>query len=111
AVIDSALTYAGQKCSALSRVLVHEAVHDALLDRLAGAVEVLEVGPAEDLAMDAPAVIDEESRERHARFRELAAREGRIVAEARDVATGGHYVAPTVVADLPSDSDVLTKEI
>src|SRR4051812_10635933 len=66
AVIDSAFIYAGQKCSALARVLVHEAVHDALLDRLAGAVEVLEVGPAERLSIDLPAVIEQEALDRHA---------------------------------------------
>ena len=37
ALVDSAFGYAGQKCSAASRVLVHEAVADTLLERLAGA--------------------------------------------------------------------------
>ena len=49
ALVQSAFDYAGQKCSAAARVLVHEAIHDALLERLAGAVEVLEVGQAADL--------------------------------------------------------------
>jgi RHH-type proline utilization regulon transcriptional repressor/proline dehydrogenase/delta 1-pyrroline-5-carboxylate dehydrogenase len=111
ALISSAFNYAGQKCSAAARVLVHEAVHDALVERLAGAVEVLEVGPAERLGVDLPAVIDAESVERHARFTEVAEREGRVVARARDVADGGYYVAPTLVVDLPADSEVLQKEI
>src|SRR4051812_43575764 len=37
-LIASAFVFAGQKCSAAARVLCHEAVHDALVDRLAGAV-------------------------------------------------------------------------
>ena len=41
AIVTVAFVYAGQKCSAASRVLVHEAIADALLERLAGAVEVL----------------------------------------------------------------------
>ena len=40
-VVYSAFGYAGQKCSAASRVLVHERVADTLLERLAGAVRVL----------------------------------------------------------------------
>ena len=36
ALVESAFTYAGQKCSAAARVLCHEAVHDALVERLAG---------------------------------------------------------------------------
>ena len=38
AIVESAFGYAGQKCSAAARVLVHEALHDALVERLAGAV-------------------------------------------------------------------------
>ena len=55
AITASAFAYAGQKCSAAARVLVHEALHDALVERLAGAVEVLAVGQADDFATDVPA--------------------------------------------------------
>ena len=41
ALVESAFAFAGQKCSAAARVLVHEAIADALLERLAGAVETL----------------------------------------------------------------------
>ena len=40
AIVASAFGYAGQKCSAASRVLAHEAVAEPLLERLAGAVDV-----------------------------------------------------------------------
>ena len=36
ALVRSAFVYAGQKCSAAARVLCHEAVHDGLIERLAG---------------------------------------------------------------------------
>ena len=49
-----AFGYAGQKCSAASRVLVHEAIADALLERLAGAVEVLASGQADNFGTDVP---------------------------------------------------------
>jgi len=111
ALIGSAFAYAGQKCSAASRVLAHEAIHDALLDRMKGAVEVLEVGPAERMSIDLPAVIEAEARDRHARFAELAEREGRVVARAADVADGGFYAPATLVADLPAGSDVLSTEV
>ncbi|HVL95880.1 MAG TPA: aldehyde dehydrogenase family protein [Solirubrobacteraceae bacterium] len=112
AAIKSAFDYAGQKCSAASRLLVHDSIHDALLERLAGAVEVLEVGPPERLSIDVPAVIERSSLERHARYAQLAEREGRVVARARELPPGGGWFAsPTLVADLPADSDVLTDEI
>ncbi len=58
ALVSSAFVYAGQKCSAASRVLVHEAIADGLLERLAGAVDVLVVGEAATFGTDVPAVIE-----------------------------------------------------
>src|SRR4051794_24006087 len=49
AIVRSAFDYAGQKCSAASRLLVHEAIADDLLERLAGAVDVLPVRPPDAL--------------------------------------------------------------
>jgi RHH-type proline utilization regulon transcriptional repressor/proline dehydrogenase/delta 1-pyrroline-5-carboxylate dehydrogenase len=111
ALVTSAYLYAGQKCSAAARVLVHEAIHDALLDRLAGAVEVLRVGQASDLGIDVPPVIERDAQERVARYAEEAERTGRIAARAREVPAGGWFATPAVAADLPADSPVLTEEI
>jgi len=111
AVVASAFAYAGQKCSAAARVLAHEAIHDRLVDRLAGAVELLEVAPADELSVDVPAVIEAEARDRHARFAALARSEGRVAAAVEGVPDGGFYAAPTLVADLPADSELLTTEV
>ena len=111
ALVASAFDYAGQKCSAASRVLVHEVVHDALLERMRGAVEVLEVGPAEKLSTEVPPVIEREAQRRHARYVEMAAADGRIVASARDVPAHGWYASPTLVADLSDQSAVLGDEV
>ncbi|MDX6716254.1 MAG: RHH-type transcriptional regulator, proline utilization regulon repressor / proline dehydrogenase, partial [Baekduia sp.] len=109
ALISSAFDYAGQKCSAASRVLVHEAVHDALLERLAGAVEVLAVGQADDLEVDVPAVIERSAQERVLRYQRIAAEQGRIVAQAPAPQGGGWFAPPTVAADLPAGSPVLNE--
>jgi RHH-type proline utilization regulon transcriptional repressor/proline dehydrogenase/delta 1-pyrroline-5-carboxylate dehydrogenase len=110
-LLRSAFAYAGQKCSAAARVLCHESVHDALLERIAGAVRVLEVGHAERLDIDVPPVIEREAQERVARYAAEAARSGRIVAQAERVPEVGWFHAPTVAADLPADSPVVTEEI
>ena len=112
AIVQSAFVYAGQKCSAASRVLVHQAIADQLLERLAGAVDVLVVGQADTFGIDVPPVIEGDARERVERYRALAAQTGRIAAERREgVAGHGWFVAPTVAADLPADSPVLHEEI
>ncbi|MEO6857468.1 MAG: aldehyde dehydrogenase family protein [Solirubrobacteraceae bacterium] len=110
-IVGSAFNYAGQKCSAASRILVHEAIADQLLSRLAGAVRVLEVGQAEVLGIDVPPVIEREAQERVSRYAELAAREGNIVATAEAPGGNGWFCPAAVAADLPSGSAVLEEEI
>jgi RHH-type proline utilization regulon transcriptional repressor/proline dehydrogenase/delta 1-pyrroline-5-carboxylate dehydrogenase len=113
AVLRSAFAYGGQKCSAAARLLVHEAVHDTLLARLAGAVELLLVGQAADLATEVPPLIEREAAERVARYTAEAARTGRIAARAPVPAGtgGGWFAQPVLAADLPPGSPVLTEEI
>jgi RHH-type transcriptional regulator, proline utilization regulon repressor / proline dehydrogenase / delta 1-pyrroline-5-carboxylate dehydrogenase len=111
AIVRSAFVYAGQKCSAASRVLAHEGVADALIERLAGAVEVLEVGQADDFATEVSPVIEREAQERVERYAELAESEGEVVARGRNVPPEGWFCAPTLVSSLPPDSAVLRDEI
>ncbi|MEV4418693.1 aldehyde dehydrogenase family protein [Patulibacter sp. NPDC049589] len=106
-VLKSAFAFAGQKCSAASRVLVHEAVADDLIERLVGALGTLQVGPAEDFGTDVPPVIDLESQSRIRRYIEL----GGTPAATVDVPGDGYYAAPTLFVDLPGDSPVVTDEI
>ena len=83
ALVKSAFNYAGQKCSAAARVLAHEAIHDGLVERLAGAIEVLHVGQASDPEIDVPPVIEREAQERVARYAATAQASGRIAARPR----------------------------
>ncbi|MEA2396914.1 MAG: RHH-type transcriptional regulator, proline utilization regulon repressor / proline dehydrogenase, partial [Thermoleophilaceae bacterium] len=111
AIVSSAFVYAGQKCSACARVLAHEDVADSLLERLAGAVSVLTVGPAERFGTDVPPVIEREARERVEEYARRAASEGRVVARREPVPDRGWFCAPTLATDLPPDSAILREEI
>jgi RHH-type proline utilization regulon transcriptional repressor/proline dehydrogenase/delta 1-pyrroline-5-carboxylate dehydrogenase len=111
AIVSSAFVYAGQKCSAASRVLVHEAIADALIDRVAGATAVLAVGQASELGTDVPPVIEESARERVHAYIDRAARDGRIVAQVAPVPASGWFCPPTVAADLSPGSAVLSEEV
>jgi RHH-type transcriptional regulator, proline utilization regulon repressor / proline dehydrogenase / delta 1-pyrroline-5-carboxylate dehydrogenase len=111
AVVSSAFAYAGQKCSAASRVLVHEAITDQLLNRVGGAVRVLVVGQASSLSTDVPPVIEREAKERIDRYRSLALDTGRVVAAVEPVPDAGWFCPPTVATDLPPCSPVLSEEV
>jgi RHH-type proline utilization regulon transcriptional repressor/proline dehydrogenase/delta 1-pyrroline-5-carboxylate dehydrogenase len=111
AIVQSAFVYAGQKCSAAARVLAHEAVADVLIERLAGAVQVLETGPADAFDTDVPAVIERTAQERVRRYQERAAQDGSIAARAEPVPDRGWYCPPTLAVDLDSGSPVLREEV
>src|SRR4029079_11253009 len=83
AIIKSAFVYAGQKCSAAARVLVHEAIADALLERVAGAMQTLQVGQADNFGIDLGPVIERDAQERVERYAQLAADQGTIAARHR----------------------------
>jgi RHH-type proline utilization regulon transcriptional repressor/proline dehydrogenase/delta 1-pyrroline-5-carboxylate dehydrogenase len=111
AIVGSAFHYAGQKCSAASRVLVDEAIAEQLLERLAGAVRTLVVGQAQILGTDVPPVIEREAQDRVADYAALAAQDGRIVAQAPPPDGDGWFCAATLAADLRPGSPVLNEEI
>jgi RHH-type proline utilization regulon transcriptional repressor/proline dehydrogenase/delta 1-pyrroline-5-carboxylate dehydrogenase len=109
-IVHSAFDYAGQKCSAAARVLVHEAVADALIERLAGAVQALETGQADTFGTDVPPVIERAAQERVDRYAQRAAADGRIVARGERPGTGW-FCPPVVAADLDPGSPVLREEV
>jgi RHH-type proline utilization regulon transcriptional repressor/proline dehydrogenase/delta 1-pyrroline-5-carboxylate dehydrogenase len=111
AVIGSAFAYGGQKCSACSRVLAHEALADRLAERLAGAVDVLRVGQAEAFGVDVPPLIEAEAAERVRGCVELAARTGTVAGRAGIPDGEGYFAQPIVATGLPTDSPILTQEI
>jgi RHH-type transcriptional regulator, proline utilization regulon repressor / proline dehydrogenase / delta 1-pyrroline-5-carboxylate dehydrogenase len=108
-IVHSAFIYAGQKCSAAARVLVHEAAADTLVERLAGAVSVLTVGQAESFATEVPPVIEREAQERVLRYRAQAS--DHLAASAEPVPEEGWFVPPSLAVGLPEDSPVNREEI
>jgi RHH-type proline utilization regulon transcriptional repressor/proline dehydrogenase/delta 1-pyrroline-5-carboxylate dehydrogenase len=111
AIVHSAFGYAGQKCSAAARVLVHEALADTLVERLAGASEVLRVGQAEEFATEVPPVIEREAQERVLRYAEIAEREGRLVGRPGAVPENGWFCPPAIAVGLAEESPVNREEI
>ena len=113
-VVQSAFGYSGQKCSACSRVIVLEGVYELFLERLAGAVKSLTLGPAEEPGTTIGPVIDDEARERITEFIEMGRAEFRVVVAGEvpaKLAKDGYYVAPHVFADVAPSSRLAQEEI
>jgi RHH-type proline utilization regulon transcriptional repressor/proline dehydrogenase/delta 1-pyrroline-5-carboxylate dehydrogenase len=112
-VVASAFGYAGQKCSACSRVIVPERLHDTFLARLVEATRSLKVAPAEDPGCAVGPVIDADAHRRILGAVERGKGEARL-AYAGDVgplAQEGYYVAPHVFADVPPTAWIAQEEI
>ena len=112
-VVQSAFGYSGQKCSACSRVIVLEGIHDAFLARLVEAARAVKIGPADQPETLVGPVIDTEARKRILDYRRLATQEGRVVldADAGELADVGTYVGPLIVADVSPLARVAQEEI
>jgi RHH-type proline utilization regulon transcriptional repressor/proline dehydrogenase/delta 1-pyrroline-5-carboxylate dehydrogenase len=112
-VVQSAFGYAGQKCSACSRVIVLEGIYDAFLARLVEAGKAMKLGPADDPETLVGPVIDAEARKRVLDYRRVAIQEGRVVLDVdRDERSEeGFYVGPLIVADVEPTARVAQEEI
>lgn len=112
-VVASAFGYQGQKCSACSRAIVMESLHDVFLERLIEATKSLKIGPAEDPSCKVGPVIDEEARQRILKYIEKGKDEARL-AYAGDLgflANEGTYVAPHIFADVAPTAVIAQEEI
>ena len=100
-VARAAFGLSGQKCSACSRAIVEDSVHDEFVELLARFTAELKSGEPGDAEAFVGPVINERS---VARFEEAAAqarRDGRIAAGGGRPDRPGHFVEPTVVSNLP----------
>jgi acyl-CoA reductase-like NAD-dependent aldehyde dehydrogenase len=87
--------YAGQKCTATSRVIVVDEVYRPFRERLVAAIEALKVlDPADPATLVGP-VIDEGSRA--AALTAVAGSGGRILTGGKPLDAPGYYLAPTLV--------------
>lgn len=111
AIVAGAFGYAGQKCSATSRVLVPESLLDRLVARLAGAVEVVTIGHPTDPGVMVGPLIDADALERVERYQAIAAEEGDVVVRRTDLPDGGWYAGPTVVVVRDRHARVATEEV
>jgi hypothetical protein len=113
-VFRSAFGMGGQKCSACSRVFVQEAVADRFLGRLKELAENAVVGDPSDKKTFLGPVGVKSGYEDFKRFVELAKKDGKIVTGG-EVFDGelakGYFVKPTIVADLPSDHELMVQEL
>lgn len=113
AILFSAVGTAGQRCTSLRRLIVHEDMHGALTPRLKTAYESVRIGsPLEDGVLVGP-LIDGDAFERMQAALDRARDEGGDVSGGarvlQDEYPDAHYVRPAIV-DMPGQTGTVKEE-
>lgn len=104
----------GQKCTASSRLIVHDAVHDAFVEKLVAATRALKVGHALEDGTQIGPVVSESQLAENLDYVALAKREGGEIlcgGERMEMAHDGYYMAPCVVAGTGNDWRINREEM
>jgi RHH-type proline utilization regulon transcriptional repressor/proline dehydrogenase/delta 1-pyrroline-5-carboxylate dehydrogenase len=105
----SAFGFAGQKCSAASRLIILDAVYDQVVERLVGCTSELVVGHPRSSEVQVGPVIDAESHARVLEWVERAPSMGRVLLHRSDVPDDGYFVGPTIV-EVPDASAPIARD-
>jgi aldehyde dehydrogenase (NAD+) len=115
-IVWSAFGTSGQRCTAASRIIVHEKVYDELQSRLVAAAERMRLGPGWEPDTDLGPVINRASIEKIHAYTEIGKDEGATLLTGGEVATGnglenGFYYRPTIFGDVEPGMRIAQEEI
>ncbi|MBD3835597.1 aldehyde dehydrogenase family protein [Brevundimonas sp.] len=112
--LDGSFFATGQRCTASSRLIVQDGVHDSFVAALAEKVAALRVGDALDSNTQMGPAVSEGQRDTSYKYIDIARDAGgRIVTggERLNLDKPGWYVQPTLIADTAPDMRINTEEV
>lgn len=104
----------GQGCALMTRLVLHESIHDEVVEQLVAIVRSLEVGPADDETSQVGPLISATHRDRVEGYMASGREQGATVAVGGgrpDVEAAGYYVEPTVFIDVDNGMRIAREEI
>ncbi len=104
----------GQKCTASSRLIVHEAVHDAFVERMVEGIKAFKVGHALAEGTQIGPVVSAEQLEENLAYMAIAAQEGcehAIGGERLERETEGYFMSPALLLGTRNDMRVNREEM
>jgi len=112
--LDGSYYATGQRCTASSRLIVQDGIHDRFVAALAEKVAALRVGDALDPNTQIGPAVSEDQRETSYRYIDIARGEGGRVAAGGgrlQLEAPGWYVQPTLIADTDAASRINNEEV
>jgi aldehyde dehydrogenase (NAD+) len=111
-IVWSAFGTTGQRCTAASRVIVHEAVYGELQSRLVSAAEKLRLGPGWEDGTDVGPLINRAALDKVASYTQIGKDEGATLLTGGEGVDGpGFYYRPTVFGDVEAGMRIAREEI
>ena len=112
--IDGAFYATGQRCTASSRIIVTEGIHDRFVEAMAEKARSLRVGDALDPNTQIGPAVSESQLEQNLRYVQIAKDEGgKVLTGGEPLTLGkrGYYMAPTVISDTAPDQRINCEEV
>ncbi|MFC5848923.1 L-glutamate gamma-semialdehyde dehydrogenase [Deinococcus petrolearius] len=114
AAVQGAFGFNGQKCSAMSRLIVVDEVYDAVVNGFVERTRALKMGTGEENA-NVTAVVNQMSFDKVKSYLDLAPQEGTVLlggqAPGEYGGQPGYYIQPTIVGDVGRDARMAQEEI
>ena len=109
-LFSAAMLNAGQICVGIKRLYVHESIHDAVCDELAGLARGTVVGDGLEQGTEMGPIQNSMQFEKVKGFLEDGRQNGKIVAGGGVLERNGYFVEPTIVRDIPDSARLVREE-
>jgi alpha-ketoglutaric semialdehyde dehydrogenase len=115
-ILWSAFGTTGQRCTAASRVIVHQGVYDALQSKLVAAAEAMRLGPGWEEDTDVGPLINRSALDKVHSYTGIGRDEGAKLLTGGEVASGnglgdGNFYRPTIFGDVEPGMRIAQEEI
>jgi alpha-ketoglutaric semialdehyde dehydrogenase len=115
-IVWSAFGTSGQRCTAASRVIAHEAAYDQLVSRLVSEAEKMRLGYGWEDDTDVGPVINKAALDKIDSYTQIGKDEGATLLTGGEVASGdgldkGFYYRPTIFGDVDPQMRIAQEEI
>jgi 1-pyrroline-5-carboxylate dehydrogenase len=111
-VVAAAFGFQGQKCSACSRLIVDEKVHDELMEKVTDLTSKLKIGKPDQVETNVAAVINQNSFDKASKYIRIGQNEGgEIVTGGASDDSNGFYIEPTIITNVKPRDTIEQEEI
>lgn len=111
AIVNSAFAFSGQKCSACSRVVVHQDVYEEVVKKVVSQTKKLSIGTPSEKNIFVGPIINQKQFDKIKSYIEIGKSEGELVFGGETDDSKGYFVHPTIFKDVNPFARIMQEEI